>query len=167
MANPPAVLSTPTGLIAGERLLSHFSSSFVSHSLFTALILYGGLKKKRIALSTAMSRVNIRVTSTTNVGPLTTTYTPGVPCFTELYVAQPYDTTKVLLSGYVQSDCKPPGYASAYAKQLNPVMSPGNACPRLYAAGCTYTGESVSLNQTATAWDALSPFEIAVECCPV
>ncbi len=126
----------------------------------------------------------------TNLGALTTTFTPPESCFVIQYLGTGhYDITSIgstmtFIYGYPchgmypADDCFPNGYASAWGTlqpetKTFPILSPGLYCPSGFTSACEYAYSDLEAPASgfldefqATVSAILETTEKAVGCCP-
>jgi hypothetical protein len=126
----------------------------------------------------------VSVTST-NVGPLTSTFTPASSCSNlHLHYIRPsnsvdqasqvwlYGNQCLGLTKTVPSNCLPSDYVSIYNSlgdahdRTYPVMSPGYGCPVGYEPSCTMMQIPPATTGLTRAWRVLAQNETAIGCCP-
>lgn len=133
---------------------------------------------------------------TVNVGPLTTTFSPGTGCnnltlalFGHRALSSTVQSIFEWLYGYqcsytelvAVSSCLPSLYGPAYIglgdqgnNGIYPVFSPGSICPSGYGSSCFMApGAPTSMTTTYSGqtaplsrWDNIKSSEIAIGCCP-
>lgn len=136
-----------------------------------------------------MQALDYTSATTTNLGPLATTFMPASGCsLLTIETNTPVTTSGYLfnvdlLYGYqcssksaiVSSDCVPISYAPFLDQLRNdtdrqsgtfPVYSPGNACPAGYGASCTMTSGIGFTTGIQRQWSLLQNGETAIGCCP-
>ncbi|EHK27141.1 uncharacterized protein TRIVIDRAFT_62915 [Trichoderma virens Gv29-8] len=123
-----------------------------------------------------------------DLGPLTTTFTPPADCTEYRWRSLCYTYTTSSSNGpdpwstsIIQS-CYPQGFASFYNRHMNSpedylaVYSPGSICPSGYTAACTQVRSKGQPNPfenvdgefaAAAIWDLLRDGETALGCCPI
>jgi hypothetical protein len=123
--------------------------------------------------------------SRTNVGPLTTVFTPPTACFTPAIesdadpsVFQAYYGNTCIATGtgstlVLAPSCYPPGTGIVFASYSTmPFYSPGLSCPAGFTSACAVTrveGETLPQSTRSTdpnIWSMLEPGETAIACCP-
>jgi len=122
--------------------------------------------------------------SRTNVGPLTTVFTPPTTCFTPavesdeptLFYAYYGNTcwaTSTESTLVLDSSCYPPGTGIVFASYSTiPFYSPDISCPAGFTSACAVTrveGEALPQFTRSTdpdIWSMLEPGETAIACCP-
>lgn len=137
----------------------------------------------------SMQALDYTSATTTNLGPLTTTFVPAPQCSDLTIEANTPITTSGysfnadVLYGYqcssksaiVSSGCVPISYATFLdslrqetdrASGTFPVYSPGNACPAGYGASCTMTSGTGFTTGIQKQWSLLQEGETAIGCCP-
>ncbi|KAK2608990.1 hypothetical protein QQS21_002470 [Conoideocrella luteorostrata] len=110
-----------------------------------------------------------------NLGPLTTTYTPPSSC-SSLKTFGDGLGSHWFTYGYVSKDnevksaenCVPSYYQGKLPRGARQVFSPGNACPVGYGPSCTAvaSGATIAIAPTVILWDDLKSGETAIACCP-
>lgn len=118
--------------------------------------------------------------STTNVGPLTTTFTPPQDCSTpRVFDIIVPGLTLLIRGGEVYSNgdfnfassCFPPittEIGSPIGATVLQVYSPGSICPFGYTSACLIVSPGASIESAGTvlAWSAIASGDTVTACCP-